>query len=365
MKTNCLFLILISGLCSLTLSGQDSQQSAQPPQKLSATSKYDFIPGESVVFYDDFGQDNIGDFPGLWNTDGSGEIVTTNLFPGRWLKLGVSAEFVPATKKVFPDNFTVEFDLLPIPGPNNENTVIFGFYIYSALNPNDLGEGGAIPGVAGIRMKFGNYQHEYSTYSEGLYNLNGNTENNPLVINQKARLSFWVQKTRVRAYLNDVKIFDLAKALAPGLGYNALRFETGSEAQNLIANFRVAVGAPDMRNKLITEGKLVTYGIYFDSGSDKIKPESAGTMKEIATVLKENPTVKIKIIGHTDSDGDGAKNLDLSKRRSISVKNALSTEYGIEAVRIETDGKGATEPVAPNTTSEGKAKNRRVELIKL
>jgi outer membrane protein OmpA-like peptidoglycan-associated protein len=317
------------------------------------------------MFFDDFTQDNIGDFPALWNTDGSGEIVTTNLFPGRWVKPGVGAEFVPATKKVFPDNFTVEFDLLYMPGANDEKTIIFGFYIYYAVNPNDLGAGGAIPGVAGIRMKFGNYQHEYSTYSEGIFNLNGNTENNPLVINQKTRLSFWVQKTRVRAYLNEVKIFHLAKALAPGRGYNALRFETGSEALNLVANFRVVIGAPDMRNKLITEGKLVTYGIYFDSGSDKIKPEFAGTMKEIATVLKENPAVKIKIIGHTDSDGDDAKNLDLSKRRSVSVKNALSTEYGIEATRIETDGKGETEFIAPNTTSEGKAKNRRVELIKL
>jgi len=365
MKTNWLFPILIFFLSSGILTGQDAQQTAPAEQKLSATSKYDFIPGESLMFFDDFTQDNIGDFPALWNTDGSGEIVTTNLFPGRWLKLGVGAAFVPTTKKVFPDNFTVEFDLLPIPGGNDEKTIIFGFYIYSALNPDDLGEGGAIPGVAGIRMKFGNYQHEYSTYSEGLYNLNGNTENNPLVINQKTRLSFWVQKTRVRAYLNEVKIFDLAKALAPGLGYNALRFETGSEALNLVANFRVAIGAPDMRNKLITEGKLVTYGIYFDSGSDKIKPESAGTMKEIASVLKENPAVRIKIIGHTDSDGDDAKNLDLSKRRSVSVKNALSTQYGIEATRIETDGKGETEPIAPNTTSEGKAKNRRVELIKL
>jgi outer membrane protein OmpA-like peptidoglycan-associated protein len=365
MKTNWLFLILIFVLSSAKLSGQDEPQTAQSGQKLSATSKYDFIPGESVMFFDDFMQDNIGDFPALWNTDGSGEIVTTNLFPGRWLKLGVGATFVPETKKVFPDNFTVEFDLLPMPGPNDEKTIIFGFYIYSAVNPNDLGEGGAIPGVAGIRMNFGNYQHEYSTYSEGVYNLNGNTENNPLVINQKTRLSFWVQKTRVRAYLNDAKIFDLARALAPGLGYNAMRIETGSEAQNLITNFRVAIGAPDMRNKLITEGKLVTYGIYFDSGSDKIKPESAGTMKEIATVLKENPTVKIKIIGHTDSDGDDARNLDLSKRRAISVKSALSTEYGIEAARIETDGKGETEPIAQNTTSEGKAKNRRVELIKL
>lgn len=365
MKTNYFVLALIFMLSSATIAGQEEQQSAQAPQKLSATSKYDFIPGESLMFFDDFTQDNIGDFPVLWNTNGSGEIVTTNLFPGRWLKLGANAVFVPETKKIFPDNYTVEFDLLPMPGENEEKNIVFGFYIYAAENPNDLNEGGAIPGVGGIKMTFGNYDHGYSTYSEGAYNMNGNSEKNPLVINQKTRMSFWIQKTRLRAYINDVKVFDLAKALAPGLKYNVLRFEIGGEAQNLISNFRVAIGAPDMRNKLITEGKLVTYGIYFDSGSDKIKPESSGTMKEIATVLKENPTVKIKIIGHTDSDGDDAKNLDLSKRRSISVKNALSTEYGIEALRIETDGKGETEPIAPNSTSEGKAKNRRVELIKL
>jgi outer membrane protein OmpA-like peptidoglycan-associated protein len=88
-------------------------------------------------------------------------------------------------------------------------------------------------------------------------------------------------------------------------------------------------------------------------------------MKEIATALNESPTLKVIIVGHTDSDGDDAKNLDLSKRRAISVKNAFSTEYGIEALRIETDGKGETVPIAPNSTSEGKAKNRRVELIKL
>jgi OOP family OmpA-OmpF porin len=116
---------------------------------------------------------------------------------------------------------------------------------------------------------------------------------------------------------------------------------------------------------LITERRLVTYGIYFDSGSDKIKPESAGTLKEISTVLKDNPTVRIKIYGHTDNDGDATKNLDLSKRRAISVKNALSGEYGIEASRLETDGKGQSEPIAPNSTSEGKAKNRRVEMVKL
>jgi outer membrane protein OmpA-like peptidoglycan-associated protein len=120
-----------------------------------------------------------------------------------------------------------------------------------------------------------------------------------------------------------------------------------------------------MRNKLLTEGKLVSYGIYFDVNSDKLKPESSGTINEIATILKENPTVKIKIVGHTDSDGDDKANLDLSKRRAVSVKNALVKNFNIDAVRIETDGKGESEPVAPNDNGTNKALNRRVEFIKL
>jgi len=88
-------------------------------------------------------------------------------------------------------------------------------------------------------------------------------------------------------------------------------------------------------------------------------------LKEIAAVLSENPDVKVKIIGHTDSDGEDAKNLDLSKRRAAAVKAALSKEFNIDAGRMETDGLGETKPVADNKTSEGKAQNRRVEFVKL
>jgi outer membrane protein OmpA-like peptidoglycan-associated protein len=120
-----------------------------------------------------------------------------------------------------------------------------------------------------------------------------------------------------------------------------------------------------MRNKLLTEGKLVSYGIYFDVNKDVVKPESYGTLKEISTVLTENPDVRIKIIGHTDSDGADAANLDLSKRRAASVKDELSKNFGIDASRMETDGMGETQPVAPNDTPSNKALNRRVEFIKL
>ena len=115
----------------------------------------------------------------------------------------------------------------------------------------------------------------------------------------------------------------------------------------------------------MTDGKLITYGIYFDVNKDVVKPESYGTLKEIAGILNEVPGVKVKIFGHTDSDGDDTKNMDLSKRRAASVKVELAKSFGVNADRLETDGLGESKPVAPNDTPVNKALNRRVEFIKL
>jgi outer membrane protein OmpA-like peptidoglycan-associated protein len=82
-------------------------------------------------------------------------------------------------------------------------------------------------------------------------------------------------------------------------------------------------------------------------------------------VLNENPAVRIKVVGHTDSDGDDALNLDLSKRRAANVKQYLINEFKIDGSRVETDGKGENAPIADNNSAENKAKNRRVEFIKL
>ena len=126
----------------------------------------------------------------------------------------------------------------------------------------------------------------------------------------------------------------------------------------------MATGAPDTRNKIITEGKWVTRGILFDVNSDRIKAESYGSLKEIAGVLTENADLKVQIVGHTDADGDDTANLDLSKRRAASVKTALATEFKIDAARMDTDGKGESQPVDKNDNPAGKANNRRVEFIK-
>ena len=327
------------------------------------TSKYDFIPGEKVIFYDDFASENVGDFPVLWNTTGSGEIVTTNLAEGRWFMItsgrGVTALMDPLQ---LPENYTMEFDVIPHKDVKNNNSKNFAFYVLSTSKPKDLMYGLAKPGDAAVKFSFEYNNYFKAYYRDGTPDLSS-IENEPkLQLDKKYRISIWVQKERIRLYVDETKVFDVPKAMSKNYKYNMIRFDGGTP---MISNFRVATGLPDMRSKLITEGKLVSYGIYFDINKEIVKPESAGTLKQIADVLKENPTVRIKIVGYTDSDGDDASNLDLSKRRAAAVKNALVNNYGIDAARIETDGKGEKEPVAPNDNSTNKALNRRVEFIKL
>ena len=158
-------------------------------------------------------------------------------------------------------------------------------------------------------------------------------------------------------------MFDVPRAFPdPAVKMDRLRFEANAA---MVSNIRIAVGSPDTRNKLMTEGKLVTYGIYFDVNKDAVKPESYGTLKEIATTLNEVPDVQVKIAGHTDADGADAANLDLSKRRAESVKAELVKSFGVNGDRLVTDGLGESQPAAPNDTPSNKALNRRVEFIKL
>ena len=122
---------------------------------------------------------------------------------------------------------------------------------------------------------------------------------------------------------------------------------------------------PDTRHKLVEEGKFSTTGILFDVNAATIKPESSGVLKEVAEAIKSNAGIRVKIIGHTDSDGSDAANLELSKKRSEAVKNALVKDFGVDASALESDGKGETQPVGDNKSKEGKAQNRRVEFVKL
>jgi outer membrane protein OmpA-like peptidoglycan-associated protein len=341
------------------------QQKASVPV-LAAYSKYDFIPGEQVTFFDDFSQDQIGDFPAKWNTNSSGEVVSLNNYPGSWFAPGTDGSFVPDYLQKLPENFTLEFDL--VYAGSEVNPSDFGIDFISKLETDGIDD--YVPGNGGVALRFGAYGFEAFSWKEAEYgDINTKKEIDFLLTNTNklVKISIWFQKQRVRLYANESKIFDIPRLVPPGLVLDRIRFSTWEAEQVYVymSNLRVAVGAPDTRSKLITEGKFVTHGIYFDSGSDKIKPESYGVLKDIAAVLSQNPDVKITIIGHTDSDGEDSMNLKLSKLRAASVRNSLSSDFGIDAVRMQTDGKGEAQPVGPNNTLVEKANNRRVEFIKI
>jgi outer membrane protein OmpA-like peptidoglycan-associated protein len=129
-------------------------------------------------------------------------------------------------------------------------------------------------------------------------------------------------------------------------------------------NYPVAKPENVLEKQLTQEKRAVTYGIYFDFNKDTLKPESAPVLKEIADAMTRNPDWKLTVEGHTDNIGGNPYNLDLSKRRAAAVKQALVSQYNIAGDRLLTNGFGASRPVAPNDTLEGRARNRRVELVR-
>ena len=104
-------------------------------------------------------------------------------------------------------------------------------------------------------------------------------------------------------------------------------------------------------------------GVYFDFGKAEVKPESEPALKEIVKVLTGNPALKIWVVGHTDNVGSVEANLKLSTERAAAVVSTLTGAMGVDPNRLAPFGAGPYAPVAPNTTDEGRAKNRRVELV--
>ena len=124
------------------------------------------------------------------------------------------------------------------------------------------------------------------------------------------------------------------------------------------------VKADEMARSIDREGKVALYGIHFDVDSDRIRPESRETIREIARLLKAQPDLRLFVVGHTDSTGSLEHNMDLSRRRAASVTRALVQEHGIAAARLSPHGVGPLAPLATNATEEGRARNRRVELVR-
>ncbi|MGA3017277.1 MAG: OmpA family protein [Bryobacteraceae bacterium] len=308
--------------------------------------KDDFIPGEKIILYDDFTDMAPDEAPPHWKVRGP---AVTLLASGalRQLNVGNRTTLTPSIKN-YPKNFTLEQDMVW-----GEKGCAFYWDFFSAKDHSN----------SALRVSGATDQDQISI---GAATTQESLVNTDIKVNWHAPLktAIWVQNGRLRIYYNGQKVADVNQLELPDFDYAHMVVNDFRDGPLGFTRVRFAESTPDFSHTIMADGRYVTHGILFDTGSDRLKPESAAVIKSIAAGLQANADLKLKIEGHTDSTGDAALNLDLSKRRAAAVKQVLVAEFQIDAARLTTDGLGATKPLEPNDTPQGRAENRRVELVK-
>jgi outer membrane protein OmpA-like peptidoglycan-associated protein len=350
-------------------SNSSSTKLPEPKKDIKIYSKFDFVPGDKLIFFDDFSKDYIGDFPSKWNTNGSGEVVTINDSPEKWFGIspGFNTKYIPDV--TLPEEYTIEFDVLVTGVDKKTSSTAVLTVILSdekAFNHGDSYFHVSVPFCQYIAVGFRVRNYMRSGGGAEINNV-VKADIRQVVLNQP-HISIAVNKQRFRLWVNEKKYVDIPRGVPLNsihtLKFELRQFKDGKE-RLFLRNLKVAEGGVDLRRQLIEEGSVSTNGILFDSGSANIQPQSYGIIRQISQVLQQESDMKLKIVGHTDADGADSANLALSKKRAASVKNALITIYNISGDRLQTDGKGESVPVGDNKTTDGKAQNRRVEFIKI
>lgn len=365
-------------------SNTENHDEASPDSKKNKKSKEiksakDFVPGNKVLVFEDFSQDAVGDFPINWLTNSSGEVVTISDTPQRWLKLSNKGAFTITDVKQLPENFTLEFEVYVNSGSFSFYSSFLNIGFIETKKKNDYtkwdeysnGKEGIImrlsPTVADAYKegKMGRAKINVFSGGEKILTNEMDTPSFNYTNNNQVKVQIWRQKNRLRMYVGGQKVWDLPNAFQQ-IKYNSVMFYIhdyhNEEDKYYISNFRLAEATGDTRHKLLETGSFTTNEILFDTGKATIKPSSFKIIDEIGTALKDNPKIKVQITGHTDSDGDAKKNLELSELRAMAVKTELVRKFELNEDNIQITGKGETQPVAKNDNEENKKKNRRVEF---
>ncbi len=338
-----------------SLSDNDSGENKE---ELKLWSKYNFVPGDKIIFEDNLAGEENGEFPSRWdlvagnaeNAVLGDENVISFKSPNTIIKPLMDRE------TYLPEVFTLEFDayfdkdsyfrtqryqIRFFDGSSYFTFISKKKRYYIEIRPNGV-----------IMNKMGELKNIPHNIKKSF---NGAWKHIAIAFNKRS-LKIFIDQDR---FLN-----------VPNLGYKPEMFSIGVNydaryiKKSAIKNIRLAEGGKKLYDRIIADGKFVTRGILFDVNKATIKPESMGVINKIVKLMKEHPDLKFRIEGHTDSDGDEDFNQKLSEKRAEAVKNAL-VNAGIDSSRLETKGFGESKPVADNSTPEGKANNRRVEFVKI
>jgi outer membrane protein OmpA-like peptidoglycan-associated protein len=315
---------------------------------------YDFVPGNRVIYFTDYADDQVGNFPKRL-TFRNGNMEVAELDGQRYLRVTGSSVLGIPLPEVLPPKFTIEIDVI-----NRKVLDGAAFSLQGGLAWNNTGKTSTVEwGVDGV----------------GLSQWSGGGGVVPIALNEVNKLRYRGKPSQLRIlgdgqyikiYLDEKRYANIPNAnfeRSKGLTLQAQR--RGEENPVYIGRIRIAESGKSIYDELSAKGRVATQGILFDTGSDRIKPESTPTLKEIGAMLQAHPELKLSVEGHTDNVGAAVDNLKLSEARAAAVMAALIKDHAIDAGRLQAKGLGSAKPVALNATAEGRQNNRRVELVKI
>ena len=341
-------------------------------------NKTDFVPGDEIIFDDNFEGERIGEFPMSWDLlDGYAETAQQQ---GRKVIAFTDnglGQVMPLMKKKWdwlPEVFTVEFDLYVAPmntGDEEETTLDMSIYFGDRGDDSYYNASSCVhfwyreDGSCSLLWSLLKPDGDNQSSGEKMLGLSsGNSDylekDNPVVAGEWNHFAFSFNQRAFKGYVNGVRMINVPVMKAPGY----LFFASGAFYRYTgLSNVRIAQGAVPLYDRLTTDGKIVSYAITFETGKADLKPESIVEINRVAKLMQEHPELEFEVQGHCDNTGSDAVNDPLSQQRAEVIVNAL-VKQGIAQSRLTPVGKGSHAPIAPNDTADGRAKNRRVEFVK-
>ena len=297
---------------------ESGSSSAGDKEKLQAWSKYDFVPGDQIIFQDDLMGEENGEFPSRW------DLYRGNIEIARYGDENVinfatteSSSIVPLMNQegdYLPKKFTIEFDTY-----YSEFCTKYDVYFWDMISQKPPK---SIP-VVHIGPKYVSV---------------GNFGGTDLV---ERTYPFWEHiaisfNTRsLKVYFGEKRVMNIPNLRADPMGLTITSHQCHKGKQALIKNIRIAKGGKKLYDRIMSDGKFVTSGILFDVNKATLKPESMGVINQVVKMMKEHQDLRLSIEGHTDSDGEKVRNQELSEKRAAAVKDTL-VGRGIDSSRLKT-----------------------------
>ncbi len=341
----------------------DSPLTAQIKEAKAKYAKCDFVPGDEVFFEDPVQNEKLGEFPLNWDLVSGEECEIANIGGGQAIKLsGWYSQIAPNMKEAdyLPEEFTIEFEVLAPSTEADSNNDHLDIVLYSedtekivelTLNP---------------AYSTGRHADIVCNYISPKGDSRVSTADGALLKNLikenswvKVQMSF--NKRAFKYYVNGNRMINLPNVMRPTR--MLLQSAAVNEDRFFIRNIRICKGAVPLYDRLISDGKIVSYNITFETGKADLKEESIIELQRIASLMLQYPDLEFEVQGHTDNTGSDKVNDPLSQERAETIVAAL-VELGVEPARLTAVGKGSREPAASNNSADGRAKNRRVEFIK-